>query len=188
MATETVNKIVRQDVLESALTQVREKVYNRTEPDNKISEAIDAIPAYTLPVASKTVLGGVKVGAGLSVDEQGVISASEIDLSEFQTAAQVKAIADASASAAKAELIGGAPETYDTLKEIADYIAEHSSVETALNAAIGKKADKTALDSLSASMDGKADKTALDGVEAKIDALQYMTAAEAVGMVNSIFE
>lgn len=172
MATETVNKIVRMLELQAALTQVRALVYTRTETDNKIAAAIGAIPAYTLPVASATVLGGVKIGAGLSVDEQGVISASEIDLSEFQTAAQVKAIADASAAAAKAELIGGAPETYDTLKEISDYIAAHASVETALNAAIGSKADKTAL----------------DAVEAKIDALEYMTEAEAVAMVNSIFK
>lgn len=36
-------------------------------------------------------------------------------------------------------LIGGAPETYDTLKEIADYIAAHEDVVTALNQAIGAK-------------------------------------------------
>ncbi len=42
-----------------------------------------------------------------------------------------------------AELIGSAPEMYDTLEEIADYIAEHSDITEALNAAIGSKADKT---------------------------------------------
>lgn len=45
-------------------------------------------------------------------------------------------------STAISGLINGAPETYDTLKEIADYIESHKSVETALNEAIGKKADK----------------------------------------------
>lgn len=40
------------------------------------------------------------------------------------------------------ELIGGAPETYDTLKEIADYIAEHQEVADALNLAITRKAEK----------------------------------------------
>ena len=34
------------------------------------------------------------------------------------------------------ELIGGAPGTYDTLKEIADYIAAHEEVAEALNEAI----------------------------------------------------
>ena len=45
-----------------------------------------------------------------------------------------------------AELINGAPETMDTLKEVADAIAEHKDVETALNEAIGKKANQTELD------------------------------------------
>lgn len=40
------------------------------------------------------------------------------------------------------DLIGGAPETYNTLKEIADYISSHEDVVTALNAAIGNKVDK----------------------------------------------
>lgn len=45
-------------------------------------------------------------------------------------------------SAAVDGLIAGAPGTYDTLKEIADYIATHEEVTTALNAAIGNKVDK----------------------------------------------
>lgn len=55
-------------------------------------------------------------------------------------------------SEAVAGLINGAPETYDTLKEIADYIEAHKSVETALNEAIGKKADKTTTDAIQASI------------------------------------
>lgn len=45
-------------------------------------------------------------------------------------------------SAAIDSLIDGAPGTYDTLKEIADYITTHEEVTTALNAAIGNKVDK----------------------------------------------
>lgn len=56
-------------------------------------------------------------------------------------------------STAISGLINGAPETYDTLKEIADYIADHASVETALNEAIGKKADKTAFEAVKATVD-----------------------------------
>ena len=56
-------------------------------------------------------------------------------------------------STAISGLINGAPETYDTLKEIADYISEHASVETALNEAIGKKADKTAFEAVKATVD-----------------------------------
>lgn len=44
------------------------------------------------------------------------------------------------------ELINGAPETLDTLKEVADAISEHSEIVDALNSAIGKKADQVELD------------------------------------------
>ena len=63
------------------------------------------------------------------------------------------------------ELIGGAPGTYDTLKEIADYIAEHEDVTEALNEAITSKADKTAATTTAAGLMSAADKTKLDGVE-----------------------
>lgn len=44
-------------------------------------------------------------------------------------------------STAISDLINGAPETYDTLKEISDYITAHQEVVDALNAAIGQKAN-----------------------------------------------
>lgn len=44
--------------------------------------------------------------------------------------------------AAVDELVNGAPEAYDTLKELADCIDEHKDVIDALNAAIGNKVDK----------------------------------------------
>lgn len=67
-----------------------------------------------------------------------------------------------------AELIGGAPGTYDTLKEIADYIEAHEDVAAALNQAIANKADKNhthadATQSSSGFMSGS-DKKKLDGV------------------------
>ena len=42
-----------------------------------------------------------------------------------------------------AELINGAPETLDTLKEIADAMTEHQSVVEALDKAIGNKANES---------------------------------------------
>lgn len=42
-----------------------------------------------------------------------------------------------------AELIGGAPETMDTLKEVHDAIEQHKDVTDALDAAIGNKLNKT---------------------------------------------
>lgn len=57
-------------------------------------------------------------------------------------------------STAISDLIDGAPETYNTLKEIADYITEHQGVVDGLNAAIGNKADKTAFEAVKATVDG----------------------------------
>lgn len=45
-----------------------------------------------------------------------------------------------------AKLINGAPESADTLRELADLINEHKDVMDALDNAIGKKADKIELD------------------------------------------
>ncbi len=49
---------------------------------------------------------------------------------------------DAKISTAISGLINGAPETYDTLKEIADYISRDQTAMQTLNDAIGKKVTK----------------------------------------------
>ncbi len=51
---------------------------------------------------------------------------------------------DSKISTAIDGLIGGAPETYNTMKKIADYIASHKDVADALNSAISGKVDKEA--------------------------------------------
>lgn len=56
-------------------------------------------------------------------------------------------------STAISGLIDGAPETYDTLKEIAEYIASDKTAMDTLNAAIGNKADKTAFEAVKATVD-----------------------------------
>lgn len=78
---------------------------------------------------------------------------------------------DSKISAAIDGLIDGAPDTYDTLKEVASYIAEHEDVVTALNAAIGGKVDKEDGKGLSA----EDFTTALKG---KLEAMEPVTAAE----------
>lgn len=58
------------------------------------------------------------------------------------TTAMTSAI-EAVKTAVKDELIDGAPATYDTLKEIADYIAEDKTGAAAMNEAIANKLGKT---------------------------------------------
>ena len=50
------------------------------------------------------------------------------------------------------KLIGGAPETYDTLKEISEYISEHEDFIKALNAIIDGKVNQEDLDTLDEAM------------------------------------
>lgn len=69
-------------------------------------------------------------------------------------------------SAAINNLINGAPETYDTLKEIADYIASDSTAMEALNKAILNKVDKVDGKGLSANDFTTALKTKLEGIAA----------------------
>ena len=61
-------------------------------------------------------------------------------------------------------LIAGAPETYDTLKEIADYIASDNTAMAALNKAILTKVDKEEGKGLSAENFTTALKTKLEGM------------------------
>lgn len=67
-------------------------------------------------------------------------------------------------SAAIDELIDGAPEAYDTLKEIANYITEHEDIVSTLNAAIGGKVDKVEGKGLSAEDFTTALKDKLEGL------------------------
>lgn len=74
------------------------------------------------------------------------------DTNKPVSTAQQTAIDTAYANANKytdkkvADLIGSAPETMDTLEEVAAAIQENKDVEKALNEAIGKKANQTELD------------------------------------------
>ncbi len=78
-------------------------------------------------------------------------------------------------STAISQLIGGAPETYDTLKEIADYIAAHEDVVTALNAAIGAKLSTEDFNTWKATLGSLAYKSKVaeadldDALKAKVD-------------------
>lgn len=72
----------------------------------------------------------------------------------YETTGTAQSKADTALSSAKsytdtkiANLVGSAPETMDTLEEVATAIAQHQSVTDALNSAIGTKAAKTDLTS-----------------------------------------
>lgn len=93
---------------------------------------------------------------GLALKAEKSHTHAQADVTGLEDALTARPTTDAmntAISTAISGLINGAPETYDTLKEIADYISEHANVETALNEAIGKKADKTAFEAVKATVD-----------------------------------
>ena len=107
----------------------------------KIAKAVSSL---ILHLANKSNPHGVtksQVGLG-NVDNTS-------DVSKPVSTAQQKAIDDAYANSNYytdekiADLIGGAPSTLDTLKEIADAMKEHEDVVQALNEAIGTKANES---------------------------------------------
>ena len=75
---------------------------------------------------------------GMAMTLASALASIYTSVSDFPTGENI----DGKISAAIDALIDGAPETYDTLKEIADYIAEHQDVSDALTSAIGNKVDK----------------------------------------------
>lgn len=120
---------------------------------------IRAVANAALPKSGGTMTGDLILsGCNLSDGTNSIAVADIADKSTIPTTAE-QIGADPSGSAATAltnakaytdtkisDLIGGAPETLDTLKEVADAISENESVVDGLNAAIGNKADKSEVD------------------------------------------
>ena len=88
---------------------------------------------------------------------------------------------DSKISAAIDKLIGGAPETYDTLKEIADYIETHKDAADALSAAIGGKVNKEEGKGLSTEDFTTALKKKLEGLPERIEE----ATAEKAGLMSA---
>ena len=107
-----------------------EKIVTGTlaERDAKINANFEALDTDKLG-KTETAADSSKLG--------GVAAAS------YAKTADMNSAIEAAKSAVKDELIDGAPDTYDTLKEIADYIAEDKTGAAAMNEAIAGKLGKT---------------------------------------------
>ena len=91
------------------------------------------------PVENKVVTAAINNKADISHTH----SANEVGADPMGSAASALASSKEYTDSEIAGLINGAPTTLDTLKEIADAMAENQTVVEALNTAIGSKADKT---------------------------------------------
>lgn len=104
MAT-TIDKICRVSNLDFFLTQIKKLFVSKesgkglstndysTDEKNKLAGIQAGANNYTLPKASATVLGGVKVGAGLAITTDGTLSASGTDLTPYAKTADLAAVA-----------------------------------------------------------------------------------------------
>lgn len=89
------------------------------------------------------------------VDETTTLTAKLAEMMADIAALPTNAMITASIAALRTELMGdGVPEAYDTFKELADYIETHQEAADALTAAIGEKADKTAVEAIQATING----------------------------------
>lgn len=98
------------------------------------------------------------------------------EIAELPTSADVSSAISAAIDA----LIDGAPATYDTLKEISDYIATHQSEYEAIVAAIAGKVDKVEGKGLSTEDYTTAEKSKLSGIEAGANNYSLPTASASV--------
>lgn len=124
-----------------------------TPPDTK----------YTLPVATSTVLGGVKSGTDITIDDSGNVSVNDnshkhtienvTGLQDALDAKETPSGATAKASTAEnnakdytdtklAELVGSAPETLDTLRELADALGQDPNFATTITNTLAQKTNK----------------------------------------------
>ena len=101
---------------------------------------------------------------------ENVFAASGTDLETLLTTIPTTETVNGLISDAIDDLINGAPATYDTLKEIADWIATHQTEYEALIAGLATKVDKVTGKDLSTNDFTDAYKTKLDGIEANANA------------------
>lgn len=107
----------------------------------------------------------VQLWVGTSTNAEGGTEKIQIN-PDFSSAiatalAEAKSYADGKIS----DLVNGAPEALDTLKEIADEISSNSDIMTALQSAIGNKVDKVTGKGLSTNDYSDEDKAKVDGLE-----------------------
>lgn len=159
--------------LNSKVDKVDGKTLSTNDYTTAEKEKLAGLTNYTLPTASATTLGGVKVGAGLAINE-GVLSATgggtadSVDWanvqnrptkvsqftndSGYQTSAQVEATVTgkgyqtaSDVTAIVNNVVGAAPEALNTLKEIADSLNNDPDFAATMTTELAKKVNTSDL-------------------------------------------
>lgn len=148
-----VKKVILQAMVEGALTDLMAKTgADNVYIDDKTTVAAQ-ISSMVADIALRAKSTDVTIQINNAVSPLAKKTEVTTEINNAVSPLAKKTDVTTEISAAISKLINGAPETYDTLKEIADYIASHDDVVTALNGAIGKKADKSAFEAVKNTVD-----------------------------------
>ena len=127
-----------------------------TDEKNKLS----GLENYSLPIASNSTLGGIKVGTGLTIDGNGKLSATgvEVDLSNYYTKSEVdseisnnKATLSSSGITATATELNKLDGVTATTTELNYVDGVTSNIQTQLNGKLATNGSGASLTSLNAS-------------------------------------
>jgi len=140
------------------MANVAKKAILRAKVEGILTDLMVKTTSEQVYVDSTTTLASKLADIMTAVDGKAAATHSHAQsevtgLEDALTARPTTEAMNTAISTAISDLIDGAPETYDTLKEIADYISQHAEVVDALNAAIGNKADKTTVEAMQQTID-----------------------------------
>lgn len=143
-------------------TETRTLKFFKSETPGDTPDFSMVLPEQDLSGLLEKITDGVK-GNVVTIGEGGIVVDSGVKVSDIATKAEVKANTDAIAvlngtgegsvdkkvADAVAAIVADAPEAYDTLKEISDWISSHASDASAMNSQINtNKTDIASLKTL----------------------------------------
>lgn len=149
-AKQAILKAKLQGVLTEVLVKTNAAYVMYDENTTVAAKLAEVIAAVATKASSEDLTNG------LAAKAEKVHTHAQSEVTGLEDALTARPTTDAMNSAISAAidgLIDGAPETYNTLKEVATYITEHQDVVDTLNAAIGQKADKEAFEAVKATVD-----------------------------------
>ena len=122
--------------------------------NGRVKASVEKVDASLIDLAP-TGNAIVATTEGLKVDLSGYATSTELTSAVDEITAGVPLLVDTKVNAAIASVVDNAPATFDTLKEIADWIETEGVNTTDLAASIAGKADKTEVDGKVDKVDGK---------------------------------
>lgn len=170
---QTTKKAILRALLEGTLTDLWPKTTGEQVFLDDTTTLAEKLAEFIVVLNSKATTSALNTGLGQKADS--VHTHPQSDIAGLETAlagmATTQALTNAIA-ALRTEIMGNGVDTaYDTFTELAQYIEAHKDVATALNNAVGAKADKSAVEAIQAVVNALGDLAQKDEVsESDLDA------------------